>query len=125
MLEWPLLMTKGGDSIAEQEIRRKASAYRRAKPALQPLLDKSFKTAGKRVSRAVQSGNDELAQSRLNEAQSILDKAVVKGVLTRIPLPPQGEPHQARQIPRHGQVNVCCTACGNTNRGRPPRDVLF
>jgi len=41
------------------------------------------KTVGKRVMEAVAGGNAEVAQNRLNEAQSVLDKAVVKGVMQR------------------------------------------
>lgn len=81
MLEWPLLMTKEVTALPN-----KKSAEKRVRTAERNRLYNRYwtsrcKTAGKRVLEAVQSGNGELAQSRLNEAQSILDKAVVKGVL--------------------------------------------
>ncbi len=81
MLEWPLLMTKQVTALPN-----KKSAEKRVRIAERNRLYNRYwtsrcKTAGKRVLEAVQGGNDELAQSRLNEAQSVLDKAVVKGVL--------------------------------------------
>ncbi|MCD6183101.1 MAG: 30S ribosomal protein S20 [Thermovirga sp.] len=39
------------------------------------------KTTAKKVLEAVASGNKELAIKRLDEAQSVLDKAAVKGVI--------------------------------------------
>ena len=41
------------------------------------------KTVVKRVLESVAAGDSKLAVKRLNEAQSVLDKAVVKGVLHR------------------------------------------
>ena len=39
------------------------------------------KTAAKKVIESVKAGDSELATKRLNAAQSVLDKAVVKGVM--------------------------------------------
>lgn len=41
------------------------------------------KTAAKNFLTAVEGNDKELATQRLNEAQSVLDKAVVKGVIHR------------------------------------------
>lgn len=41
------------------------------------------KTAGKHFQTAVHENDKELAAKRLNEAQSVLDRAVVKGVIHR------------------------------------------
>ncbi len=41
------------------------------------------KTVVKRVLESVAAGDAELSTKRLNEAQSVLDKAVVKGVIHR------------------------------------------
>lgn len=41
------------------------------------------KTAAKKFEAAVEGGDGVIVEKRLNEAQSVLDKAVVKGVIHR------------------------------------------
>lgn len=66
----------------------KKSAIRRVRTAERNRLYNRFwksrcKTAVKRVLEAVSAGDVELAAKRYDMAQSVLDKAVVKGVMHR------------------------------------------
>ena len=66
----------------------KKSAERRVRIAERNRLYNKFwtsrcKTAVKRVLEAVESGNTEQATKSFNTAQSVIDKAVVKGVMHR------------------------------------------
>ena len=66
----------------------KKSAERRVRIAERNRLYNKFwtsrcKTAVKRVLEAVESGDTEQAAKSFNTAQSVIDKAVVKGVMHR------------------------------------------
>lgn len=66
----------------------KKSAIKRVRTSERNRLYNRFwksrcKTAVKRVLESVAAGDAELSAARLNEAQSIIDKAVVKGVMHR------------------------------------------
>ncbi|MBR0151101.1 MAG: 30S ribosomal protein S20 [Synergistaceae bacterium] len=66
----------------------KKSAERRVRIAERNRLYNKFwtsrcKTAVKRVLEAVESGDTEQATKSFNTAQSVIDKAVVKGVMHR------------------------------------------
>jgi len=69
-------------------VPNKRSAAKRVRQAEKNRLYNKYwtsrtKTAAKRLKEAVDQGDATLAQSRLNEAQAVMDKAVVKGVIHR------------------------------------------
>ncbi len=64
----------------------KKSAAKRVRQAEKNRLYNKYwtsrtKTVAKRLKEAVDQGDAALAQSRLNQAQAVVDKAVVKGVI--------------------------------------------
>ena len=122
MLEWPLLMTKEVTALPN-----KKSAEKRVRIAERNRLYNRYwtsrcKTAGKRVLEAVQGGNDELAQSRLNEAQSILDKAVFS---TRIPLPAARRTSPSSSNPLPQASDFCRNTCRKHKQRTPLRGTSF
>ena len=78
------VLTGGG----EPKVPNKKSAIKRVRTSERNRLYNRYwksrcKTVVKRVLDCVATGDAELSVKRLNEAQSVLDKAVVKGVIHR------------------------------------------